>query len=373
MARTQIYVLIRQAFGAVLLSERPGFLDVDFRTISPETSARRPLVIAFKVKGQATGAWDVDEIQVSTRAAIVALRGRSRSIELRSPVVRATSQSQVPTHGHGSFNPIASGMLSERLPGLCIRAARDIRHHGYGTFAANIHSAFHIRRNVPTIDDAATNALAAQRAAGSLCIAGDLVITRVEIIRARDIHRRYARSGPRIVPSGVIDLHTGVRQSDTPKLLTFTHAVTFLEAADREAGVSWTCASQLPRLCGCTDGHGTESTTPPTATAHTPGQARYSARAPEAGRRRTHGTEQSPRSRASIHRRPPDIADVANAYASSSLHGEIGDWDTCRRRPGTRACGRPSYEVVRAAVLASWCARRSRRGNTVWGLKHQVV
>lgn len=78
----------KQAFGAVLLRERPGFLDVDFRTTAPGTSVRRPLVIAFRVKGQVTGARDVDEVQANTRAAMVALRGRT--IELRSPVFRAT-------------------------------------------------------------------------------------------------------------------------------------------------------------------------------------------------------------------------------------------------------------------------------------------
>ncbi|OSX60791.1 hypothetical protein POSPLADRAFT_1047159 [Postia placenta MAD-698-R-SB12] len=158
----------KQAFGAVLLRERPGFLDVDFRTTAPGTSVRRPLVIAFKVKGQVTGARDVDEVQANTRAAMVALRGRT--IELRSPVFRATS------------DPWVIGLRT---------------------------------------------------------------------------HRR---------------------------LLAFTHAITFLEAADREAGVNWTCASQLLPLCKRTDGHSTYEEHHTVYSDHTPRGRRDGLQGPPLGR-----------------------------------------------------------------------------------------
>ncbi|EED80360.1 predicted protein [Postia placenta Mad-698-R] len=85
-------------------------------------------------------------------------------------------------------------------------------------------------------------------------------------------------SGSRIVPSWVIGLRTHRR------LLAFTHAITFLEAADREAGVNWTCASQLLPLCKRTDGHSTYEEHHTVYSDHTPRGRRDGLQGPPLGR-----------------------------------------------------------------------------------------
>lgn len=170
----------------VVPRERPGFLDVNFGTIAPETSARRPLVIVHKVKGQETGRGASMGNSGEHACCNGALRGRS--IALRSPVAqcserRATSrQAHVPTHGlwlrklqsDSLRHAIRTSSWPMSRAGQQAPRFRNLR-------CKNTHSAFRIRRTCPPPTTQQPTHLQRRVRRGPPCVAGDLAITRVEI------------------------------------------------------------------------------------------------------------------------------------------------------------------------------------------------